>query len=220
MVLKQLVLLANGSRNRALKTLGLTPGLADQLNLDAGLSVAPSARAAEIYAGVLYESLNWRSLAPSAKKRSESQLLIISALFGSIRPLDLIPAYRLSMDVRLPKIGGLSPHWRRHLPKALDNLETDVIVDLRSQTYLRAWTPEPSITAAIRIFVQKSGKRSIVSHMAKKTRGEVARELLSLTKAPTSLEEVAHALSKTFEVELVQPASRNRNHSIDIILNA
>ena len=220
MVLKQLVLLANGSRNRALKTLGLTPGLADHLNLDAALSVAPSARAIEIYAGVLYESLNWKSLALSAKKRSESQLLIISALFGSIRPLDFIPPYRLSMDVSLPKIGGLSPYWRKHLPKALDNLETDVIVDLRSQTYLRAWTPEPAITATIRIFVQKSGKRSIVSHMAKKTRGEVARELLSLTKAPTNLDEVAHALSKTFEVELGHPASLNRNHSIDVILTA
>jgi cytoplasmic iron level regulating protein YaaA (DUF328/UPF0246 family) len=220
MVLKQLVLLANGSRNRALKTLGLTPGLAGQLNLDASLSVAPSARAIEIYAGVLYESLDWKSLTPSAKKRSESQLLIISALFGSIRPLDLIPAYRLSMDVRLPKIGALSPYWRKHLPKALDNLDTDVIVDMRSQTYLRAWTPEPTRTATIRILVQKSGKRSIVSHMAKKTRGEVARELLSLTKSPTNLDEVAHALSKTFEVELVQPASPNRNQSIDIILNS
>jgi cytoplasmic iron level regulating protein YaaA (DUF328/UPF0246 family) len=94
-----------------------------------------------------------------------------------------------------------------------------VVVDLRSQTYLRAWTPEPAITARIRILVQKSGKRSIVSHMAKKTRGEVARELVSLTKAPTSLEDVAHALSKHFEVEVTRPTTLRQPHLLDVILH-
>jgi hypothetical protein len=121
--------LASGPTNRALITLGLTPGLTDQLGRDASLLTAPSARAIEIYTGVLYEALDWKSLSLSAKKRSESQLLIVSALFGALRPLDLIPPYRLSMDVSLPKLGGLSAYWRKHLSQALNHLEEELIID-------------------------------------------------------------------------------------------
>jgi cytoplasmic iron level regulating protein YaaA (DUF328/UPF0246 family) len=217
---KQLIALATGPKRRALLTLGLTPGLANQLDRDARLSTAPCAQAIEIYTGVLYEALGWRSLSPSAKKLGETQLLIISALFGALRPLDFIPPYRLSMDVTLPKLGGLSAYWRTHLPEPLDKLEEDVILDMRSQTYARTWIPDPSITAHVRIFVEKSGKRSIVSHMAKKTRGEVARALLSLTKMPRSIDALAHVLSDDFEIELVKPATSKKPHFLDVIICA
>jgi cytoplasmic iron level regulating protein YaaA (DUF328/UPF0246 family) len=219
-VRKRLIAVATGPKRRALLTLGLTPGLADQLDRDARLSTTPCGQAIEIYTGVLYEALGWRSLSPSAKKLGESQLLIISALFGVLRPLDFIPPYRLSMDVTLPKLGGLSAYWRKHLSQALDELEEEVIVDMRSQTYARAWIPNPAITATVRIFVEKSGKRSIVSHMAKKTRGEVARALLSLTKTPRSIDALANVLSDHFEIELVKPATSKKPHFLDVIIRA
>ena len=53
----------------------------------------PTAPAIDIYSGVLYQSLNYRGLSPQAQKRAQSQLLIFSALFGVLRPLDLIPYY-------------------------------------------------------------------------------------------------------------------------------
>ena len=219
-VQKRLIALASGPRNRAMKTLGLTPGLAEELQHDASLLTAPSAYAIEIYTGVLYEGLDWKSLSPSAKKRSESQLLIVSALFGALRPLDLIPRYRLSMDAVLPRIGALNGYWRRHLPQVLDELKAEVIVDMRSQTYARAWTPNPAITIGVRVFVEKSGRRSIVTHMAKKTRGEVARALLSLTKTPTSIDALAEALRRHFRIEVVNPATSKMQHLLNVILDA
>lgn len=216
-VCNRLVALAMGPKSGALATLGLTPGLADELNRDASLPTAPCAHAIDIYTGVLYEALDWRSLSVAARKRGESQLRIFSALFGVVRPLDLIPPYRLSMNVSLPKIGGLSAFWKLHLA-TLDECKEEVVIDMRSQTYARAWTPIPSSTAIVRVFVEKSGKRSVISHMAKKTRGEVARALLSLTKSPTSIDATAHALNKTFEIEIVEPISAGKPHFMDVIL--
>ncbi|HUW79238.1 MAG TPA: peroxide stress protein YaaA [Candidatus Nanopelagicaceae bacterium] len=216
---KKLVTLAKGRKGPALEALGLTPRQVDQLELDASLNVAFTAPAIEIYSGVLYEALDWNSLPASIRKRSNSQLLIISALFGALRPFDLIPAYRLSMESKLPKIGGLGPYWKKHLPQALNGIDEELIIDLRSQTYVKAWRTDPAITASVRIFVERANKRSVVSHMAKKARGEVARTLLSLTKTPTRVDEAAHVLSKTFEIELVKPTSANTPYSMDVILH-
>ena len=217
-VLESLVKLAQGPQKKASETLGLTPGLAGEIKVDSELFTAACAPALEVYSGVLYEALGWGSLPAAIRKRAESQLIVISALFGALCPSDLIPAYRLSMDVTLPRVGGLGAFWKKHLSIALAGLDTAPVIDMRSQTYATAWVPDPINTAQVRVFLEKNGKRSVVSHMAKLTRGQVARELLLQTKAPTSIAGVAKVLSKKFEVEHVLPSSAKKPHYLDIIL--
>ncbi|OIQ77811.1 hypothetical protein GALL_404880 [mine drainage metagenome] len=89
---------------------------------------------------------------------------------------------------------------------------------MRSHAYARTWTPSIAETATVRVFVEKSGERSVVSHMAKKTRGEVARALLNLKKSPKNVEAAAHALSDTFDVELVKPETARKPYLLDVIL--
>ena len=218
-VLESLVKLAQGPQKKASKTLGLTPGLAGEIKVDSELLTASCAPALEVYSGVLYEALGWGSLPAAIRKRAEGQLMVVSALFGALRPSDAIPAYRLSMDVTLPRIGGLSAFWRKHLSIALSSLDAAPVIDMRSQTYATAWIPNPTNTAQVRVFLEKNGKRSVVSHMAKLTRGEVARELLLQTKVPTGIAGVAKVLSKKFEVEHVLPSSVKKPHYLDIILH-
>lgn len=217
-VCNALIALAKGSRKRATDVLGLAPGLANEVVRDAVLLTAPCAPAIEIYTGVLYEALDWKTLTSAAKKRGEMQLRIFSALFGALRPLDPIPPYRLGMTVSLPKLGGLGAYWKRNLA-CLDEQERDVIIDMRSHAYARTWTPTIAETAVVRVFVEKSGKRSVVSHMAKKTRGEMARALLNLKKSPTDIDEAAHALSDAFDIELVKPATAKKPYLLDVILH-
>ncbi|PHX75801.1 MAG: hypothetical protein CK545_03010, partial [Actinobacteria bacterium] len=213
-----LVKLAQGPQKKASATLGLTPGLAGEIKVDADLMTAPCTPALEIYSGVLYKALSWSSLPTAVRKRAEGQLLVISALFGALRPSDAIPAYRLSMDVTLPRVGGLSAFWKKHLSLALAGLDSAPVIDMRSQTYATAWVPNPVNTAQVRVFLEKNGKRTVVSHMAKLTRGEVARELLLQIKAPTSIAGVAEVLSKKFEVEHEELSSIKRPHYLNIIL--
>ena len=219
-VWKRLISVASGPKKRALSTLGLTPGLADELIRNSNLRSAPCGPAIEIYAGVLYGALDWASLSTAAKKRGESGLLIVSALFGALRPLDLIPAYRLSMQVNLPKVGALGSYWKKYLAQPLDAVESELVIDMRSQTYLRAWTPNPAHTAHVRVFAEKSGTRSIVTHMAKFTRGQIARSLLSLPKSPKNIGELSSALDVDYQIDVIAPKSANEPFFLDVILQS
>ena len=62
-----------------------------------------------------------------------------------------------------------------------------VVVDCRSSSYAAAWRPGPEVaarTVAVRVLREQDGARSVVSHMAKHTRGLVARALLQAPRAP------------------------------------
>ena len=156
---------------RGLAALGLSAGQAGELERNAEILTAPTAPAYEVYTGVLYERLG---LADVPRER----VLIASALFGMLRADDPIPYHRLSMGAKLPRIGNLAAWWRPHLRRALP--ADGLFVDMRSGAYAAAWKPPQLLP--VRVFTEE-GK--VVSHMAKATRGEVARRLLLAGDAQT-----------------------------------
>ena len=125
----------------------------------------PCAPAYAVYTGVLYEAA---TLGP------KDSVTIFSGLFGTTSGTDLIPAYRLSMNVSLPAIGPLKTFWRAHLaanPPFAD--PAGPTVDMRSGTY-QVWNP-PGEWWDIRVR-DSSGK--VITHMAKHYRGLLTRALL------------------------------------------
>jgi cytoplasmic iron level regulating protein YaaA (DUF328/UPF0246 family) len=188
-VLSAVVRLSEGRPARALAALGLSQGQAGELERNAALRNAPAAPAAEIYTGVLYERLRLPELPPAARAR----VLIASALWGVVRPDDRIPAYRLSMAARLPRLGGLAARWRPALRAALP--DERLVVDLRSGPYAAAWTPRAAEIVAVRAFTERAGRRAVVSHMVKATRGDVARLLLEARTPPRDAEQVAEIVA-------------------------
>ncbi|SEU41807.1 YaaA family protein [Nonomuraea wenchangensis] len=207
--------LVRASRRRdALDVLGLTPGLAGELDRNTALKTAPTLPAAELYTGVLYDNLGLGTLEGEARRRAEESVLIFSGLWGVVRIDDRIPPYRLSMSVSLPPLGGLPAFWRPLLAKALDPLP-GLVVDMRSATYAGAWQPgERSV--AVRVF--RDGK--VVSHMAKATRGEIARDLLRHDTVPSSPEELAKTLTDLGRtVELTPPPRPGRPWTLDVHLS-
>jgi len=181
--------LGRGSRKTGLARLGIGPGLAAELERNATLRSAPAAPAAEIYVGVLFQRLELASLPDDAQARARDRLIIASALWGVVRLEDRIPAYRLSMGAKLPRVGCLAAWWRPALTAALP--PDGLVVDLRSQSYAAAWRPEEGTVVEVRALVEAAGKRTVISHMAKATRGDVARLLVAAPHTPTDPEGVA-----------------------------
>ncbi|MEU4574896.1 YaaA family protein [Nonomuraea sp. ATR24] len=181
--------LIKASRRRdALSVLGLSPGQAPELAKNLALKEAATLPAAELYTGVLYDNLALSGLDADARARAEESVLIFSGLWGVVRLSDRIPPYRLSMGVSLKPLGGLAAFWRPLITAELDRLP-GLVVDLRSATYAGAWRPGDR-GVSVRVF--KDGK--VVSHMAKATRGEIARKLLESGLTPTTPDELAKAL--------------------------
>jgi cytoplasmic iron level regulating protein YaaA (DUF328/UPF0246 family) len=68
---------------------------------NAGLMDTPTLPAIERYTGVMYDSIDYKSLDADARKCFGQNTIIMSGLFGIVRPYDMIPAYKLKMGARL-----------------------------------------------------------------------------------------------------------------------
>ena len=164
--------------------------------LDDDLRLAPTTTAGRLYTGVLYAALDIATLPRGAARN----LVIVSAQFGALRTADRVPAYRREMD---------AAYWCAGLRVALDEASAGrLIVDCRSATYVAAWRPSRD-SAGTRVQVavveERDGVRRVVSHMAKKTRGEVARHLLISGARPRTPSQLADAVAERFRCELAPP---------------
>ena len=118
------------------------------------------------------------------QRQLEELTLVFSALFGPVRLTDLITPHRLSGSVKLPGQGSVASVWSKALKELLtQQLSGHVVVDLRSAEYGAMYRPtRGSDCLTLNIAVAKvnpaTGKRSVVSHWAKHTRGLLAGALL------------------------------------------
>lgn len=190
----------------AAKTLGLGPRQTDEIDRDAALRTAPCAPAIDVYAGVLYEALDAGSLSAAQRGRLHDDVAIASALWGLVRPLDPIPAYRLSGDVRLPGIGALGAAWKAPVTSTLADLAPGPVIDLRSGTYRFGELPPGGVVG--RVLLERGGKRSVVSHHNKATKGRAVRALVTARKRARTLDDAMTVLEAAgIRCELV-PAKR------------
>lgn len=213
-------LVTASGRDDALAVLDAPKGAADQVAGNVGLRTAPTLRVSDLYTGVLYDALDHDSLDTAARRRSTKRLVVVSALFGALRFGDRAPSYRLSMGVDLPGVGKLAATWREPLDRVLpDAAGRGVIVDLRSSTYVAAWRPEGELaerTVAVHVVRDGPGGRTAVSHMAKHTRGLVARHLMETGVDPRSPDALADALGDRFVVD-IDDARPGRPRRLEVV---
>ncbi len=187
--------LARTARNLTLvdlqKLMSISPDLA-RLNRDRfrAFSDNPGADAtrpaALAFAGDTYQGLEAASLDPEELDWAQGHLRILSGLYGVLRPLDAIQAYRLEMGSRLKTRRGRSlyDYWRDSLSGALnrqaEDIGTDILVNCASQEYFGAVAPEAlKLRVITPAFMEdKGGTPKIVSFYAKKARGAMARFII------------------------------------------
>ncbi|MCO8127741.1 peroxide stress protein YaaA [Acidimicrobiia bacterium EGI L10123] len=213
-------LVAASGQADALAVLGAPKGAADRVAANTELWTAPTLRVADLYTGVLYDALDLGTLDPAAKRRATRRLVVVSALFGALHPNDRVPSYRLSMGVDLPGVGPLARAWREPLGEVLPGAAgRGVVVDLRSSTYAAAWKPTGALaerTAAVHVVRDSPGGRTAVSHMAKHSRGLVARELLASGADPHTPDELVEALGSAFAVS-IDEARPGRPRRLEVV---
>ena len=149
--------------------------------------------AMSVYTGVLYQALDWASLSPAAKKRGETALAIISAKYGVVRPSTKIEHYKAKINNKTmaPQVAAV-----------LDEIKSPLIVDCRSSTYKTVWKAPVETTVEIRVSTVVDGVRTVVTHMSKKTRGEITRWLLQSRSMPTTPEDLYAIVSEKYPCAL------------------
>lgn len=139
------------------------------------------------FKGDVYTGLQADTLSSTELAFAQQHLRILSGLYGLLRPLDLMQAYRLEMGLKFANRGGknLYEYWGDDITDALNQQlaksGSQVLVNLASNEYFKAVKPKQLdaelITPVFKDF--KNGKYKIISFFAKKARGLMARHIVS-----------------------------------------
>ncbi|MCF1428846.1 MAG: peroxide stress protein YaaA [Shewanella sp.] len=138
------------------------------------------------FRGDVYTGLDADTLSARDVDKAQQYLRILSGLYGLLKPLDLIQAYRLEMGTSLenPRGKNLYAFWgdiiTREINKALSEQGDEILVNLASNEYFKAVKPGKIagriVTPVFRDL--KNGQYKVISFYAKKARGMMARYII------------------------------------------
>ncbi len=140
--------------------------------------------------GDVYLGLDAYSLPLDKIEILQNKLRILSGLYGILKPLDLMQAYRLEMGTSMPigKNKNLYEFWKKTITEELNNelKKEELFINLASNEYFIAVD-----TKALKVSIitpefkdYKDGKLKNISFFAKKARGLMVRYIID-TNAET-----------------------------------
>lgn len=188
----------------ALEILGVGKTLAAEVEENRHLANALTAPAWQVYSGVLYEAGEIDKRGERYAPSPAFEVLVQSALFGLVDLASPIPAYRLSMSTKLGGLGNLGTWWKQRLTDLLNaRAHHQLVVDARSGAYQKAWPGLRGEFDLIRVNAvrERGGKRSVVSHNAKRYRGILAGALMDHAAAAKDSIDYVLDVARSIEVD-------------------
>lgn len=170
-------------------------------------SLSNAKQALLAFKGDVYTGLNPEQFSQEDFAFAQSHLCILSGLYGALRPLDLMQAYRLEMGTRLHNSRGdnLYEFWGDKITdsinKAVKKSGSEVLINLASNEYYKSVKPHRLRCEVITpVFKEnKAGKYKVVSFLAKKARGMmtayIIRNRLDLPQDIKDFDEAGYAFN-------------------------
>jgi uncharacterized protein len=139
------------------------------------------------FKGNVYEGLKAWDFSEQNFQFAQSNLRILSGLYGLLKPLDLIQPYRLEMGTVYANPAGkdLYAFWGDRLAhsieKDLKKEQASTVVNLASNEYSKAARlPQVNASVISPVFKdEKNGKFKIISFYAKRARGLMANYIIT-----------------------------------------
>lgn len=101
----------------------------------------PQKQAIYAYNGDVYNNIDTETLTSDSVAHSQKHLRILSALYGVLKPLDMIKAYRLEMSTKIPKLAprGMNLFWQKsitnHINSELRTHKNKFLINIASNEY-------------------------------------------------------------------------------------
>ena len=155
-----------------------------------------------MFNGTMYQGMKAETFSPAEFEIAQQKLRILSAVYGLLKPLDLIQPYRLEMgtNISVSRKKNLYEFWKvkitAKLNQQLAQTDQNILINLASNEYfstvdtkkLKARIITPSFKE------QKDSKYQMVSFYAKRARGLMSRFIIQ--NNITNTEEI-----KAFDLE-------------------
>ena len=197
--------------------------MAEEVIRNTWLADVPAMPALDVYTGPLHGGLDAAGLSAAASERAERSLVVVSPVWGALRPGDRIPPYRVHVCARLVGLGRIEPAWRTVLPNVLAGTagRTGLIVDLRSAAIQAMGVPEGlgDRTVVLRVDQGPTGHR-IGGVIGKRVRGQAAHHLLESGVEPSDAHELADILGGRWPVRLAAPERRSGPWTLTLSVEA
>jgi cytoplasmic iron level regulating protein YaaA (DUF328/UPF0246 family) len=134
------------------------------------------------FKGDVYQGLDTDNMSDEDLRWAQDHLRILSGLYGLLRPLDLMQAYRLEMGTKFanPRGANLYQFWGDIITAELNKTQTSVLVNLASNEYFKS-VHKKDIAARIitPVFMdKKNDSYKIISFYAKKARGLMSNYII------------------------------------------
>ena len=173
------------------KLMSISPKLAD-LNVERFLkwqlpfNLENAKQAILAFKGDVYTGINIDDFLEGELQQAQKKLRILSGLYGVLKPLDLIQAYRLEMGTKLGNNRGknLYEFWGSKITDEINASLKDGnhkhLINLASNEYFKSIQIKNIITPIITpIFKdEKNGVLKVISFNAKKARGMMTRYII------------------------------------------
>ena len=139
------------------------------------------------FQGDVYKGLDAQSLDSGTIVFAQEQLVMLSGLYGLLRPLDLMQPYRLEMKTKLNNAKGkdLYAFWGTQLTEQLNQWlqshEEPTVVNLASNEYFHVIMPKMIDGRVLTIDFKetKDGQLKTIGIHAKRARGLMARYIMT-----------------------------------------
>jgi cytoplasmic iron level regulating protein YaaA (DUF328/UPF0246 family) len=133
--------------------------------------------------GDVYEGLQAKTLSAKALSWAQEHVVMLSGLYGALKPLDMMQPYRLEMGTALENAKGnnLYHYWgsqiAQYLNTRLEGQATPVVVNLASQEYFKSVDLKTLKARVIECVFEdfKNDQFKVISFFAKRARGLMLR---------------------------------------------
>ena len=138
------------------------------------------------FKGQVYDGLKAWEMSKQDLHTSQRYLRILSGLYGVLKPLDLMQAYRLEMGTKVSIAGSknLYDFWGNQITEQLNNdlaeRKDDILINLASNEYFKA-VKKDSLNARIitpNFKEERDGGYKIIAFYAKVARGLMTRFII------------------------------------------
>ena len=128
----------------------------------------------ERYTGVMYQALDYENMSIFGKKYFDTHFLIISGMYGLLKPHDTIANYKLPIETK-----WLARFWKENITQTLNDIWGDIIVDLLPESYKKMidWKLLNASIVQVEFLTFKQWKSKKMSHGVKTIKGNYIKNI-------------------------------------------
>ncbi len=115
--------------------------------------------------GPLYDTMDFQNLPTGAQRRLLEQGVIISPMYGLLRPDDLVPDHSLKIEAKLPLLGKVIDFWKVMVSEVLNELLNERFVwNFLPHSHRKMWDSDENYSNIVNVefYSDYGGERRLV----------------------------------------------------------